>query len=422
MVTHLLTKVSTKVSNRLGNIVNGMGISGAVNKLTKSSNRLADALDAFKFTLVNGKFPKLDYDASDSADLIAGEELSEQPESGHSQDALLPDEFGHFSDGTPLNIQSYKAWQELSLEAKIHRNAQHLQASVVQWEDLVQSPLRLTSEVPNVASYFYVFMHIPKAGGTTLQHIVSKNYLPNQFVHANSPQITSNPSIVFHANRRQPRAILMGHYERSGLVYEFLSDRPIIHFTMLRDPVKRVISYFNYIKTRPGHPLHEQAKDWTLEDYARSSVDELQNKQTLRLLGDFRPETSEQSVNDPEPLLAEAKQVLEKEYTLFGLTERYAEFLIMAKNMLGWHEIVYLRKNSSKRNKASRKVIESNTITDKAVEMIRERNQLDIALYDFANELFSQRCHKMGIDQEAIDQYENLSKDYQTILAGLKAL
>lgn len=213
----------------------------------------------------------------------------------------------------------------------------------------------------------------------------------------------------------------MGHYQRSSAVYQFLSDRSIIHFTMLRDPVKRVISHFNYIKTRANHPLNRKAKDWVLEEYAQSDIKEVQNNQTLRILGDCGGIMAQRSLEEPEALLAEAKDVLANEFSLFGLTERYSEFLIMASKLLGWQDIFYIRKNSSKRNSKSAKIIDSSEFSDEALEMIKERNQLDIQLYEFAQQLFEERWQQLGLSQASIEKYDLLNANYRAMLEEVES-
>ena len=208
----------------------------------------------------------------------------------------------------------------------------------------------------------------------------------------------------------------MGHYQRSSVLYQFLGDRSIIHFTMLREPIQRVISHFNYIKTRSNHPLNERARDWVLEEYAQSDIKEVQNNQTLRILGDCGGEMSKRSLEDPELLLAEAKEVLANEFSLFGLTERYSEFLIMASKLLGWQDIFYIRKNSSKRSPRSAKVIESNQFREEALQLIHERNQLDIQLYAYAQELFEQRWQQLGLGQASVEKYDLLNANYKAML------
>ncbi|MEB3230104.1 MAG: sulfotransferase family 2 domain-containing protein [Leptolyngbyaceae bacterium] len=370
--------------------------------MPKLLRRWIDALKAFKAVLLRGK------------DAFLEEHLAEQNNSESKQSSYFLKnlaQIGYFADGTPLNPETFKLWRKLSTAEKIKRNADCLNQRLVRWESLVTTPLKL-----NPGGHYHVFLHIPKAGGTTLEHIIAKNYLPNQSIHANAPAIAQNPSMIFHPDLQHPRGVLMGHYQRSSVLYQFLGDRSIIHFTMLREPIQRVISHFNYIKTRSNHPLNERARDWVLEEYAQSDIKEVQNNQTLRILGDCGGEMSKRSLEDPELLLAEAKEVLANEFSLFGLTERYSEFLIMASKLLGWQDIFYIRKNSSKRSPRSAKVIESNQFREEALQLIHERNQLDIQLYAYAQELFEQRWQQLGLGQASVEKYDLLNANYKAML------
>ena len=389
-----------------------------VHRWKKISGRLGAAVDAFRMTWRENDVSALDIDTGEGAEITEDADLDGEL----YQNVLQPKEFAHFADGVLLTNESLTAWKNLTPAERSHRNAKRLQESVVRWQELKDAPVPMATKVPKLKIYYFVFMHIPKAGGTTLQHILSKTYLPNQLIHANGPEIIRHPGVLFNMRRKEPRPIITGHFDRGGLVYQFLNDRPIIHFTMFRDPVKRVLSHFNYLKTRQGHRAHSKVKDLTLEEYAASPIREACNKQTLRILGYSSEEALEQAILEPEPFLAEAKKVLEEEFTFFGLTERYTEFLLMAKKMLGWQDIVYERRNLSSQDSNSKQVIESNPISEEALEIIRDRNQLDIQLYEFACELFDQRCKILGIDDAAVEKYDQISQTYQTVLTDLRTL
>lgn len=411
----MTTNILTKALNQLGESAKS---SPLLRRWVNLGRRLSGAAEAFRLTWKQGYMPP----SVTKTSVEAGPE-DEAGADGMSHTGLVPTNFAHFSDGVPLTEESFLEWKKLNPYERAQRNSKHLQKAVVRWQELKDTPVPMAAKTPKLKRYYFVFMHIPKAGGTTLQHILSKTYLPNQLIHANGPEIIRHPGVLFNMRRKEPRPIITGHFDRGGLVYEFLNDRPIIHFTMLRDPVKRVLSHFNYLKTRKGHRTHAKVKDLTLEEYLmESSIRESCNKQTLRILGYSSEEAVERSMTDPEPLLEEAKQVLEQEFTFFGLTERYTEFLLMARALLGWQDIVYQRRNSSKRTSEATQIIESNPISDEALQLIRDRNQLDIQLYAFANELFDQRCKMLGIDDAAVETYDQISQTYQTVLADLRAL
>ena len=343
----------------------------------------------------------------------------QQGTQGDAMDIGFPPEgIAYLLDGSPLNQQSFKAWKKLSLSERIQVNSEHLSHAVIPWHELLNQSI-LPSKIYD---YYYIFMHVPKAGGTTLQHIIAKNYLPNQFVHANSSQIHKNPACLYHAKRKAIRPLVMGHFDRSCILYNLLCDRPIIHFTMLRDPVQRILSHYRYLQGNVVHGKHQEVKAMSLEQYASSTIKELQNKQTLRILGDGSRAAQIQSLNDPEPLFKAAKQVLEHEFSLFGLTEKYTQFLLMAKKALNWEDIFYQRKNTSKKQPSSdsdKELDKSDKTYQQGLKIIHERNQLDIRLYDFAYELFEKRYQELNLKPNAEAQYEQSNHLYQNILSTM---
>lgn len=357
----------------------------------------------------------------------------------HSFNASLPpDGIAYLADGRPLNPSSFQAWKGLKLADRIQRNATHLEQSVKPWNDLLDNPIPISQ----LYKYYFVFMHIPKAGGTTLQHVIAKNYLPNQFVHANSNQIHKNPACLYHVKRKEVRPIVMGHFDRSCILYHLLCDRPIIHFTMLRQPIQRVLSHYRYLQGNVVHEKHQDVKQMSLEDYAASALKEIQNKQTLRLLGDPSRAAQQQSLNDPEPLFKAAKQVLERQFTFFGITEQYTRLLLMAQKLLKWENIVYRRKNSSSglvtselvtselgtkdldpnESGPSNGTIEQSEADQQGMKIIHERNQLDLQLYDFACQLFESRYSELAIPPEAEETFEHINQRYQIMLNELNTM
>lgn len=332
--------------------------------------------------------------------------------------SLPPEGIAYLSDGTPLNPSSFQAWKRLNIADRVQHNSNHLKTSVRQWHDLLENPIPIS----NIYHYYFVFMHIPKAGGTTLQHIIAKNYLPNQFLHANSNQINNNPAYLYHVKRREVRPIIMGHFDRSCILYNLLCDRPIIHFTLFRDPIKRVLSHYHYLQGNVVHRKHQEVKMMGLEEYALSSLKEIQNKQTLRILGDPSHAAQKQSLNDPEPLFQAARQILEREFTCFGITEQYTRFLLMAQKLLKWENIVYRRKNRSSTSVQFDETIDLSETDKQGLKIIHERNQLDMKLYDFACQLFERRYGELGIATHAEDKYEQINQKYQMMINELNAI
>lgn len=248
-----------------------------------------------------------------------------------------------------------------------------------------------------------LFTHIPKAGGTTLEHLLAKNHPPNGTVLINSENLFLHP-MVFGRFGGLPR-VVMGHHKLSQPLY-MLMDHRTAHITILREPVSRVLSHYDYLRVSPNHRTHRIVRDMTVEQFASSRVTpELANGQTLRLAG-MLPRFLAARFKPPADALAIAKENLERRFSFFGLTERYGEFLLMASRLLGWRDIFCEPRNVS-RQRAGR-----DSATDRVIEIIRERNVLDIELYDFARDLFQRRLDALGITARHAARYERLNKRY----------
>ncbi len=85
-------------------------------------------------------------------------------------------------------------------------------------------------------------LHIPKTGGKTLWKILKKQ------------------QDTYHVWHRK--------------MFKKL-DKPVSFFTMLRDPVDRVLSTYYYIRSYEADPLHDILQDITLEEF----VDYISNDQ-----------------------------------------------------------------------------------------------------------------------------------------------
>jgi hypothetical protein len=109
------------------------------------------------------------------------------------------------------------------------------------------------------------------------------------------------------------------------------------------------------------------------EEYLESGMDkgQTENSQTRQLSG-------RQSGVLDGAALREAKHNLEAALVV-GLTERFEETFVLLRRTLGLRMPFYITRNISPPYEVS----------DRAVELARERNELDIELYGFARELFA---------------------------------
>jgi Galactose-3-O-sulfotransferase len=236
-----------------------------------------------------------------------------------------------------------------------------------------------------------VFLHIPKTGGVTLRRTLKAKYSRILAVYQPAELGFDVPDSLQEALGRVPLSeraaaqVVSGHLHYG--VHEYIPCE-CDYITVLREPVARVVSAYIHILGHPKHALHAELvrSSEPLETFLRidPTVD---NHQTRMLAGRGGAELTAKS---PEPLgpeaLEEAKRNLER-FLVVGVTERFDETFILLRRALGWRLPYYVTANVAGGPKP---------VSESARELIRERNQLDLELYRFADRLLSTAVAEHG--------------------------
>lgn len=215
---------------------------------------------------------------------------------------------------------------------------------------------------------FLCFVHIERAGGTTLHHMLRYNYPTFAALHpwyywANEKEntFTRNELRAFVGALPLTRGI-GGHTVRASLDYESVVG-PVFYFTFLRHPISRYMSHLNYQRLVMGI-------DWSLEGFLAEP--RFENYQTVRIAGG--------------PDLARAKQELSERFGFVGLTERFDESLLLFRSRLGdsGMDVRYVKQNELP---TTGRPVLFKELPEEQQAMVREANALDLELYEHVTEV-----------------------------------
>lgn len=222
-------------------------------------------------------------------------------------------------------------------------------------------------------------MHIPKIAGVSLLKIASKQYSLNEIgfcyyqdlekIREEIKVISNNPNIKY----------CCGHFLFS--IHEQIT-RPYTFFTMLREPVERVLSFYYFCKSNPYHPFHKEVLKMSLLEFITTEkvIPHIVNFQTRALSGEF-PVT--------EDSLDKAKENVQQHFSFLGITEMFNESLFLMKKKFGWGNVFYTKENITKRP--------SEPIDNNTIDLIKEINKYDIELYEWAKKQLQQRIYNLSL-------------------------
>ncbi len=245
-----------------------------------------------------------------------------------------------------------------------------------------------------------VFLHIQKNAGSTLHHVLLRNYGPGfawrmlRRLRHGRPTNVGIPEAI----RTVPASerFIAGHF--SFGVHELIA-RPAKYLCLLRDPVRRLVSLYNYSASTPGAYYHEQAVGRSAREFLlETDLMELDNGQVRFLAGG-----SDDLFINRTPLgqcgaalLAHAKANVRDHFYSLGLVERFDESLLLFKRELGWRDCFYVSRN------VRRVGTPAPDLDDRLLAEVAARNQLDIELYEWARQQFELRVAE--IDPPMVEQ------------------
>jgi hypothetical protein len=233
-----------------------------------------------------------------------------------------------------------------------------------------------------------IFVHTPKTAGTTLYRILERNY-PKQSIYTFWTDGTIEKFKQLEAERKAQIRLLRGH---AGYGLHAYLPGPCAYFTLLRDPIKRTISYYHYVRRVPQHYCHElvNQRQLSLLDFVASGCDPMADNAHTRLLCGLESGQEVRAGQCTSQMLETARQNLAR-MAVVGLAEEFDATLILLKQAFGWQKLAYAPQNvADVRTRAQSPDAET-------LAAVAEVNRFDVQLYAYASELFQEAIRQRGV-------------------------
>jgi hypothetical protein len=256
-----------------------------------------------------------------------------------------------------------------------------------------------------------VFVHVPKTAGTTFRIAVEKHLGPERILWDYGPDSAVTSAVVkelLYAKRQ------IGPLRKAAAKFDFVSGhfnsmqwRQILpdgrQFAFLRDPVQRVVSLFNHLRTHDNPELNKMSLyDWVAGNHSMQA-----DNHQVRIIGSVEVPFGKVGVAE----LERAKSILDSEFDTVGITERFDESFLLIRKRLGWDGMFYVSKN-----KLRRSVDKAYELDERTVALIRERNKWDIQLYEYAAAKLDRMIQALGEDfSRELEEFRQANVRYQSL-------
>ncbi len=251
-----------------------------------------------------------------------------------------------------------------------------------------------------------IYVHIPKTGGSTLQAIIIRQYGKKKFFRINKKNSLEDFNLLDKKNIN----LLVGHFPFG---YHKYFDQPekIQYLSLIRNPIERLVSNYYHILARENNPHHSMLveNNYSIKQFIEHGVNGKTENCYVRFFSN--------NINAPHnscttEMLEQAKKNIETHFPIVGITELYDESILLMKNHFGWKQPYYIKKNKARINYNIQNDVDKDTIAT-----IKQYNQLDIALYDWAKKRLESQIKSSDINiEKQLKSFRSTNKIVQTIV------
>lgn len=215
-----------------------------------------------------------------------------------------------------------------------------------------------------------IFLHISKTGGSTLTPVIDWNYQDQTYKISRYQDI---PAFIDLPDEQK-----LSYRALQGQVFYGIHDyipEPCQYITMLRHPIKRLVSHYYYLNVRRAK-LGETLSDEPIEAFLEEEP--FQAYSQLNLIAGGRDIDSALKHPLQPNAFEQAKHNIETDFSVVGVIEQYDASLLLMKKELGWSRAFYQRQNV---NKGRQQFEDFPKATQALIEQVCEP---ELELYEYA--------------------------------------
>jgi hypothetical protein len=243
------------------------------------------------------------------------------------------------------------------------------------------------------------FIHVPKTAGTSLSAVLTAKCGPHRKIFPKSYLVSPeefralewdavNEFVALQSKDAMYKSF-SGHLKRRHTDVIRVAFPEMRFFSILRDPVSRVISEYRYSLT-PNHPPHEEfARRYpTLLDYALGAENRNLMTKYLGPGGNMAKITAEDAIRSVTTY-----------YEFLGVSEMYAMSASVIFRMMGLVHLPRERMNVTTDSERNAIAVDAD-----AREQIRKANHLDVAIYRYVYDVLAPQSETWSKHFEALRQ------------------
>lgn len=221
----------------------------------------------------------------------------------------------------------------------------------------------------------YYFVHIPKTAGTAMWKLLGDMFHP--FVHfyhlllaeaGGEAQLAER--LAKDAQLLQGKLLVCGHFSVTHPLVRHAPRRKVL-LSVLREPVERAVSFYDHVRSRADHPLHERIRDVSfsraLAEFPEFA-DQVNNYQLRQLFGTVE----ERGIR---------RMLTENNYVI-GRFDELPRFIEAVENVTGLKRCSELITTNVKRMPNGMESGADQPDFAAVAEELRRRNAAEIAFYE----------------------------------------